>query len=51
MTLGSSTSMQVRMMERAISMSRTSPITGMIPMTADQPNRKPQQQQVKERSV
>ena len=42
--------MQVRIMERAINMSRMSPITGMIPITADQPNLKPQQQQVSARS-
>lgn len=42
--------MQVRIMERAINRSRMSPITGSIPITADQPNLKPQQQQDSDRS-
>ena len=51
MALGSSTSMQVRIMERAINKSRISPMTGIMPITADQPNRKPQQQHVRDRSI
>lgn len=50
MCLGSSTSMQVRIIERAINISRMSPMTGIIPMIADQPNLKPQQQHVNDRS-
>jgi hypothetical protein len=43
--------MQVRIIERAINMSRISPMTGMMPMTEDHPNRNPQQQQLNERSI
>jgi hypothetical protein len=51
MALGSSTSMQVRIMERAINRSRISPMTGMMPMTEDHPKRNPQQQHVNARSM
>jgi hypothetical protein len=50
MVLGSPTCMQSRIMERAINKVRTSPMTGIAPMTADQPIRNPQQQHVNERS-
>ena len=43
--------MQVRIIDRAINISRMSPMTGIRPMTADHPKRKPQQQQLKERSA
>jgi hypothetical protein len=42
--------MQSRITERAINRSMMSPTTGIMPMTADQPNRPPQQQQLRERS-
>ena len=51
MCFGSSTSMHVRIRERAINKLRTSPMTGIIPMIADQPNRNPQQQHVNDRST
>jgi hypothetical protein len=51
MCLGSSTCMHNRTTERAISRSMTSPMTGIMPMTADHPNRPPQQQQLRERSM
>jgi hypothetical protein len=51
MALGSSACIQVRIMDRAINMSRISPMTGMMPMTADHPKRNPQQQHDNARSM
>lgn len=48
---GSPTSSHVWMIESAINMHIKSPMTGKMPMTADHPTRKPQQQQVNDRSV